>query len=157
MAAINQDIDARQTGAPAHIGMDQFGPRVDLAFAYGRITIAGQIDKPHQFIGRRRAQRKEVQLLGAPGRIGHTRQMIAIGQRIEQRGFADIGSAGKGDFGRAQFGQAVNVICCPNEFTRAGKKLSPDFDLIDRLVRLGHSLSQLVSRTYCANCPTAQS
>ena len=67
-------------------------------------AVAGHVDEP-DLCGF--AHFEEIELLGAARGDGRAGDGIAPGQRVEQRGLADIGAAGKRDFGHFGIGQEL--------------------------------------------------
>ena len=97
VAAVDQHEGAHQRGAAAQIVARERAPGGGLVLGDRRIAIAGHVDE-----GEPVAEVEEDQLLRAARRVGGARQRRAAGQRIDQRGLADVGAPGEGDFRRAR-------------------------------------------------------
>src|SRR5439155_26495636 len=81
---------------------------------------------------------EEDQFLGTAWRMRGTRQRVAAGQRVDQAGFADVGTAGKGDLHARDRRQCFDRGRGPEELPVAGEQLSPLFDQL-RIDGGGHA------------------
>ena len=121
---------------PAQIVVDQKTPLLDNILGRLRKAIARHVDKAeHQRI----ADVEIVELLRAPRRDRGSCKPVAIGQRVEQRRFADVRAAGKGDLRDARRGQMLE---CGRRFQkgdRTRKQLAGAFAAIfGRRIDLAH-------------------
>ena len=136
--SVDQDIDAQQFRPAAKVILHQAVPRGNLGLGHSRIAVAGHVDETRalDIVGALAAQREEIELLRAAGRMRHARERLAAGQRIDERGLADIGAAGEGEFGGAAGRQVALLGRRPDEVTGAGEELAALLDVIGRV--LGH-------------------
>src|SRR5215208_3952500 len=123
MAGVDQEIDARQIGAASQKVMNELVPSLDLALGGGGITVAWHIDE-HELL----PAGKKYQLLRAPWCVRGARERIASAQRIDQAGFADVGTAGEGDLGPVHRRQPLQGVGRGNELPVAREQLATGFD-----------------------------
>jgi hypothetical protein len=100
---VDQDEGAAERGAAREIGLEQRLPFLHHRDRRLGIAVAGQVDEVVTF-----AEGEEVDFLRAAGRVGGARQRLAARQRVDQRGFADIGAAREADLGPVGGGHAVH-------------------------------------------------
>src|SRR5205823_2038062 len=105
--------------------VDQRGPGGDPGLRRGCVAVTGHIDQPEAGIA---GALEEDQLLGTARRMRGPRQRVAAGQRVDQAGFADIGTAGKCDLQARNRRQGLDRGRGPEELPVAGEQLSPLFD-----------------------------
>ena len=72
----------------------------------------------------RAAELEEIQLPGAPRLVRDARQRLTARQRIQQRGFADIGAARERDFRAARRRQMIERLCGIEKLAIGGEELA---------------------------------
>jgi len=102
VAAINQDEYPAQSRPATQEISRQFSPSRDFIFRGFGIAVTGQIDDVEAVLGG-----KIVEFLRPSGRIRGPSETMVIGQRVNQRGFADIGPSRKTDFRWPHWRQCV--------------------------------------------------
>ena len=104
---IDQERHPPQPRPSAQVCEDQLLPVCRLGLGALGEAIAGQIDQHQPF-----RQLEEVDLPCRAGGLGHPRQSLAPGQRIDQAGLAGVGTADKGHFGNPS-GSRLSGLCAP--------------------------------------------
>jgi len=128
VAPVDQQAEPAQGGATFEICPDQGRPDTNLLAADRGIAIARQIDQ-HQAP----TQIEEIDLLGAAGRVGHTRQCFPAGQRIDQARLAHIGTPGEATSGSPRRRQGFGLGGTGNEIASLGEQKSAGLDSAGRL------------------------
>ena len=75
----------------------------------------------------------------------------AAGQRIDERGLADVRSARKGDLGRSDRRQAVRARGGEKEFARAREQLAPSLGPVGLGRRFAHTLGVFAGLLFLGN------
>ena len=133
VAAVDQDEGAQQRRAAAQIVARERAPRGGFVLRDRRVAVARHVDQRDPI-----AQVEEYQLLRPPRRIGGSGQRSAPGQRVDERGLADVGAAGEGDFRRvrsaavrriwrrrSRIRTAPRTACAPARSRRLRRHLRP--------------------------------
>ena len=75
----------------------------------------------------------------------------AAGQRIDERGLADVRSAGEGDLRRPDRRQAVGTRGGEDEFARAREQFAPGLGPVGRDRRFAHTLGVFAGLVFFGN------
>jgi hypothetical protein len=123
VARVDQDQDALQRRASAQIVVDQLPPLAGHVPGRPGEAVARHVDQPE---AERIADIEEVQFLGPPRRGRGPGEAGPVGEPVEQRGFADVRAAGKGDFGRVGGRQELELRRRLQKGDRPGECLAGD-------------------------------
>jgi hypothetical protein len=140
MTAVDQHQGTLERRAAAQIIVDQEAPLADDVFGRLGKAVAGHVDQPQL---QRLAHVEEVELLRAAGRVRGACEAVAVGERVEQRRFADIGATRERNLrhvGRRQIFEAGRGL---EERDRAGEQFARGLDQVflpGRGFGIGHDL-----------------
>ncbi len=127
-ARVQQQQHAAQVGAAAQVVQHQPLPVALDGFRRLGVAVAGHVHE-HERGG---FQLEEVKLAGAAWLVRDAGQRLAPGERVQQRGFADVGAAGERDFGAARLRQMFERLGGVEEVALAGKQFPASLDLRGR-------------------------
>ena len=127
MAGIDQHEGTGEARPAAQISLQHRLPGFYIRLRGLGIAIARHVHQDQRLV-----HIEEIELARAPRRVGGPRQTIDAGQRIDERGLADVGAAGKGNLhspGRRQLLEFRNTL---HETGRAAKQAAARVDHVWR-------------------------
>ena len=137
VAGIDQHHRALEHRPAAQEIVDQEAPPLDHVSRRLGKAITGHVDQPER---QRRADIEEIQLLGPARGVRRPRQLVAVGQRVDQRRLADVRAPGKGDFGHIGRRQMLERRRRLQKLDRPREQFSRAFGLL-RPILVHHALA----------------
>ena len=133
MPPVDKHEDAGERGTAAQIVARELAPGCGFRFRHRRVTVSRHVDETSLA-----AKIEEDELLRAARRARRARERRAAGQRVDERGLADVRAAGEGDLRRPDRRQAVGTRGGENEFAIAREQLAASLGPVRREGRFTH-------------------
>lgn len=139
-AGVEQQDDAGERRAAAQVIEHQALPVALDGVAGLRVAVARHVDDREAA-----PEIEEVELAGAARRVGGPRERAPAGQRVDDRGLADIGAPREGDLGQVLLGELLEALRRVEEAAFAREKESPLLERARLLVVLLGGRGQLLA------------